>query len=521
METHAQYPATYLETSESDEFIYEPLANVSTDFRLLQVLPDQRNGRTQIELWNVSSSRTENASVDYPAYQCLSYTWGAPDEGHEIYLNGCLFHVRRNLSDFLHQAAQSLQMQPLWIDALCINQHDIKEKNLQVTRMGLIYNRARRVLVWLGIDASLIPLARYMARDCPPEYLQEIRLADREASFAAFWSHPYWTRTWITQELLMAASRQMLIDRYAFDWTCIDSILTPAFLLTHKLPKIANFERNQNFYTLDWIRQDRPILNDRDFWEVLHWRYDSACSITSDRIYALLSLSHGGASFCVSYEEGPAHLFWRVGHHFQAWSSVWRMQELRIALRLTRHDIVRSMRPTGSLVLELRVARGDAPRCSQCGMDVVPGHLSNILMCSNLSGVWTANPLYRHTHVLLQRRSKARPITTKLKTRQVYDYTLKVVYDDSANETKVDLSHRALTYRVGDNWVTSTPELLDVVRRGGMEKKGSGLVRQDAQACPERWAVFLPPGNVLYRLDELEALRLGARYPWWEERWDE
>lgn len=194
METHVQYPATYLETSESDEFIYEPLANVSTDFRLLQVLPDKRNGRTQVELWNISSSPTESTSVDYPDYQCLSYTWGAPDGGHEIYLNGCLFHVRRNLSDFLHQAALSLPMQPLWIDAICINQQAIQEKNIQVTRMGSIYNRAQRVMVWLGKDVSLVPLARYMAHDFSLEYAQDHSLADREASFAAFWNHPYWTR---------------------------------------------------------------------------------------------------------------------------------------------------------------------------------------------------------------------------------------------------------------------------------------------------------------------------------------
>lgn len=38
----------------------------------------------------------------------------------------------------------------LWIDAICINQSDIKEREEQVARMAHIYKRARRVVVWLG-----------------------------------------------------------------------------------------------------------------------------------------------------------------------------------------------------------------------------------------------------------------------------------------------------------------------------------------------------------------------------------
>jgi hypothetical protein len=38
----------------------------------------------------------------------------------------------------------------LWIDALCINQEDIAERNVQVQRMGNIYQTAKGVLIWLG-----------------------------------------------------------------------------------------------------------------------------------------------------------------------------------------------------------------------------------------------------------------------------------------------------------------------------------------------------------------------------------
>jgi hypothetical protein len=38
----------------------------------------------------------------------------------------------------------------LWVDALCINQANLGEKNHQVALMAQIYSRADKVLVYLG-----------------------------------------------------------------------------------------------------------------------------------------------------------------------------------------------------------------------------------------------------------------------------------------------------------------------------------------------------------------------------------
>lgn len=197
------------------------------------------------------------------------------------------------------------------------------------------------------------------------------------------------------------------------------------------------------------------------------------------------------------------------------------MQLLRIALRLTMKDIVRSLKlKMGSLVLELRVAQAEvnlkdakSSLCSQCGMAVLLVHESDTLMCSKLSATATLN---RPTHVLVQRQSKARSINTKLTIGLVFNYALKVVYDDSANEWEADLSYRALTYRVGDDWVTSTPSVLDLLKRGGM-RNGHRLGHEDEQSCPERWAVFLPPDHVQRRLNSISSE--DTRYPWYQDHW--
>ena len=41
-----------------------------------------------------------------------------------------------------------------WIDAICIQQSDVSERNHQVRMMGLIYKRAAFVLAWLGMDCE-------------------------------------------------------------------------------------------------------------------------------------------------------------------------------------------------------------------------------------------------------------------------------------------------------------------------------------------------------------------------------
>jgi hypothetical protein len=38
----------------------------------------------------------------------------------------------------------------LWIDALCINQPDVAERNEQVSKMKFVYQLAQGVVSWLG-----------------------------------------------------------------------------------------------------------------------------------------------------------------------------------------------------------------------------------------------------------------------------------------------------------------------------------------------------------------------------------
>jgi hypothetical protein len=84
-------------------------------------------------------------------YEALSYEWGDPNgPQYEILLDGQPFTVRRNLWQALRCLRTELRERTLWVDAICINQEDVLERNHQVGMMGSIYNYASSVRVWLG-----------------------------------------------------------------------------------------------------------------------------------------------------------------------------------------------------------------------------------------------------------------------------------------------------------------------------------------------------------------------------------
>ncbi|EHK48775.1 hypothetical protein TRIATDRAFT_180369, partial [Trichoderma atroviride IMI 206040] len=85
-----------------------------------------------------------------PGFEALSYVWGNPAVTNDITCDNRKRAVGKNLYDALERLRLPDKDRVLWVDALCINQSDNKEKTQQVRIMGEIYTRAQRVLIWLG-----------------------------------------------------------------------------------------------------------------------------------------------------------------------------------------------------------------------------------------------------------------------------------------------------------------------------------------------------------------------------------
>lgn len=89
-----------------------------------------------------------------PNFVALSYVWGSETDKAPFILNGAEVQVTKNLSIALRHLQQDTEQIWLWIDALCVDQSNVKEKNEQVLHMRDIYAAAESVTVWLGPAAD-------------------------------------------------------------------------------------------------------------------------------------------------------------------------------------------------------------------------------------------------------------------------------------------------------------------------------------------------------------------------------
>lgn len=93
------------------------------------------------------------------AYVALSYSCGMDGSGdasisRRIVVENCTLGIGQNLFEGLRQIFSmednELPILPIWIDAVCIDQTNVEERNAQVARMAQVYADATKVYVWLG-----------------------------------------------------------------------------------------------------------------------------------------------------------------------------------------------------------------------------------------------------------------------------------------------------------------------------------------------------------------------------------
>lgn len=196
---------------------------------------------------------------DNPSYDALSYTWGdpctlylSPEEispqaawaarpfvievdGEEVSVGANLYAALLALRfQVTHHTDPRLSDTPqtsghFWIDALCINQTDLKEKSSQVMMMSRIYQQACFVYTWLGGGDRLSRQALYdlvnIAKLSPendgidPKDLRKFDIEDCETyqklgipklgytswiGIYLFLNRAWFKRAWIVQEVALA-----------------------------------------------------------------------------------------------------------------------------------------------------------------------------------------------------------------------------------------------------------------------------------------------------------------------------
>jgi Heterokaryon incompatibility protein (HET) len=100
------------------------------EVRLLKICPESQSSDIECTLVHVSLDVI-------PRYNALSYTWGDPALIYHVSCDGKDLRVTKNLRDTLFRLRQ-FDENLLWIDAVCIDQSNIQERNQQVLLMRQI-----------------------------------------------------------------------------------------------------------------------------------------------------------------------------------------------------------------------------------------------------------------------------------------------------------------------------------------------------------------------------------------------
>lgn len=246
--------------------IYRSLNPSIPEIRLLSISNSLNDDLISCSTQTVS---LRDASTKHK-FVVLSYRWGVANASHEIILNGHPFHVRPNLWAFLNVIREQPEI-ILWIDALCINQRDIEERNQQVRIMGDIFRSARMVLSWLGTGNSGAPATNVRsldsgrpeeapnvsiglafelmnhvwstASDAAEDFDNDQSMGDPESdrlpilhpdlteddlwqSVLTLCQHPYWERAWVVQEILLSSTNYLLYGSTPLPWQIFANFLS-------------------------------------------------------------------------------------------------------------------------------------------------------------------------------------------------------------------------------------------------------------------------------------------------------
>lgn len=215
-------------------FHYEPLSDdhSMSEIRLLKLTPKDLSEGSDSMFACEMVHAIIGENLDYKA---LSYTWGEATDGtRNILINDCVVEIRINLYHALLQI-QDFYTEPilLWVDAICIDQSNIKERNHQVSHMHMLYQRAEQVIVWLGLEADDSKKAMkflerlYAYKDEIPIFWATLTLSDLFEylpPLSRMLLRPYWQRVWVVQELMAGKNIIIFCGQDQIEWSHLDQV---------------------------------------------------------------------------------------------------------------------------------------------------------------------------------------------------------------------------------------------------------------------------------------------------------
>lgn len=291
--------------------------------------PDPQFNRS---LYDVHAQKGEQTLKFEPNYEALSYVWGPPQNPVEVQVVSTEAPSSRAsqtllLGRNLHSALKGLRhptcARTLWVDAVCINQNDIDERNAQVLRMGDIYSLAARVVIWLGPEAddsthALSTIGYFgdqvehtmngVLGDSPgasePNWWQPQCSLPYDArtwsSLTALLSRAWFSRTWTIQEALLASPRSIIqCGDASIPWPTLRKALLVMHYKQDRPLELRNLAKLVPIYT---CKVNSSLLH------LLEGTKRRHCTDPHDRVYGILGLVSPSIRAQIKPDYSESHL---------------------------------------------------------------------------------------------------------------------------------------------------------------------------------------------------------------------
>ena len=293
-------------------FHYHPLQD--GEFRIVVVKTGAPDGPLSAELWLTDVDHTSKGII----YNAVSHSWSHDKADKEISINGWPTKISSGLYELLKFNRDQERERnpnpnsgvPFWIDQICINQADEKDKAQQVPYMRRIYETANSIMVWLGPAADDSDLAIDLVRRFSTTYWKTGIPADSEIlnledpelmrswkALAALLRRPYWNRTWILQEctanmkneLVLCGSKicslAAILDICTDVKKLVGSGKAPQFIAENVISSMG--VRIKNFLSYRRAENQDTV----DLFRLLDMARRTECTDQRDKVYSMLNFA--------------------------------------------------------------------------------------------------------------------------------------------------------------------------------------------------------------------------------------
>ncbi|KAK0670016.1 heterokaryon incompatibility protein-domain-containing protein [Cercophora samala] len=310
--TPQRSPETSAEMASLPPYQYQPLDLSADSIRLVRLCKGSYDEQINCELLETYVHASEGVP-----YEALSYTWGGLDRQAFIVVGrNWTLQVTENLYTALLNLRYLHTDRLLWIDAICIDQNNDRERGHQVGQMRKIYQNAEEVLVWLGpgrtaesqlamkflgeVNEQVSATDQMWSwrsrqenwrselnyrRTMFLERLPDTTLAKYRRAFEDLLASPWFRRVWIIQEIACSKKASMLCGRKSVPSRTF--AIAPEFLnsavddhVQAVLDVMPGFRRSQSWWS-----------HTRTLGMLLRKFRDSEATDIRDKVFALLGMA--------------------------------------------------------------------------------------------------------------------------------------------------------------------------------------------------------------------------------------